>query len=98
MAAPREVGPTPRRTRVTFGQDGLRHPRAQPKAGPRVTTVESHDDGSSRATSDGSLLLAVSNEMVRLFKDQFGRWPTKARSSWAGPDVLICVLEDTLTP
>jgi uncharacterized protein YbcI len=36
--------------------------------------------------------------MVRLFKEQFGRGPTKARSHWAGPDVLCVVLEDTLTP
>ena len=47
---------------------------------------------------DGSPLQAISNEMVRLFKDQFGRGPTKARTDWAGPDVLTCVLEDTLTP
>jgi uncharacterized protein YbcI len=44
------------------------------------------------------LLLAVSNEMVRIFKDQFGRGPTKTRTEWAGPDVLVVVLEDTLTP
>ena len=44
-----------------------------------------------------SLLLLVSNEMVRLYKDLFGRGPTKARSSWAGPDTLICTLEDSLT-
>src|SRR5687767_9194620 len=36
--------------------------------------------------------------MVRLYKDQFGRGPTKARAVWAGPDVLAVVLEDTLTP
>jgi uncharacterized protein YbcI len=36
--------------------------------------------------------------MVRLYKEQFGRGPTKARTDWAGPDVLITVLEDTLTP
>jgi uncharacterized protein YbcI len=34
---------------------------------------------------------------VRLFKEQFGRGPTKARASWAGPDVLTIVLEDTFT-
>ena len=45
-----------------------------------------------------SLLQAISNEMVRLFKEQFGRGPTKARSEWAGPDVLTVILEDTLTP
>ena len=50
------------------------------------------------AGTDGSLLLAISNEMVRLYKQQFGRGPTKARSSWAGPDVITVVLEDTLTP
>ena len=50
--------------------------------------------------SDGrtSILADLSREMVRLYKEQFGRGPTKARTDWAGPDVLITVLEDTLTP
>src|SRR3954463_12096036 len=45
-----------------------------------------------------SALMQISSEMVRLYKDQFGRGPTKARTHWAGPDVLLTVLEDTLTP
>jgi uncharacterized protein YbcI len=45
-----------------------------------------------------SILADVSREMVRLYKEQFGRGPTKARTDWAGPDVLITVLEDTFTP
>ena len=45
-----------------------------------------------------SLLAQLSNEMVRLYKDQFGRGPTQARASWATEDVLVVVLEDTLTP
>jgi uncharacterized protein YbcI len=45
-----------------------------------------------------SLLMEVSNTMVRLYKELFGRGPTRARSNWAGPDALICVLEETLTP
>src|SRR4051812_37383741 len=45
-----------------------------------------------------SVLADISREMVRLYKEQFGRGPTKARTDWAGPDVLICVLEDTFTP
>jgi uncharacterized protein YbcI len=45
-----------------------------------------------------SILLEISNTMVRLYKDQFGRGPTRARSHWAGPDAVICFLEDTLTP
>jgi uncharacterized protein YbcI len=45
-----------------------------------------------------SLLLEVSNAMVRLYKGQLGRGPTKARSFWVGPDAISCFLEDTLTP
>jgi uncharacterized protein YbcI len=44
-----------------------------------------------------SLLLQVSNEMVRLYKTQFGRGPTKVRTNWAGPDTLITTLENSLT-
>jgi uncharacterized protein YbcI len=53
--------------------------------------------GQEAAERDGSLLQALSGEMVRVFKDQFGRGPTRARANWAGPDVLTVVLEDTLT-
>jgi uncharacterized protein YbcI len=45
-----------------------------------------------------SLLQDVSNEMVRLYKEQFGRGPTRVRSDWAGNDALICTLQDSLTP
>lgn len=36
--------------------------------------------------------------MVRLYKEQFGRGPTRARTSFAGPDTVLCTLEDSLTP
>jgi uncharacterized protein YbcI len=36
--------------------------------------------------------------MVRLYKEQFGRGPTKAHSAFAGPDVLVCTLENSMTP
>ena len=42
--------------------------------------------------------LQISDEMVRLYKDQFGRGPTRARTYWAGPDIVTVILEDTLTP
>jgi uncharacterized protein YbcI len=48
--------------------------------------------------SSGSILQAVSNAMVRLHKEQFGRGPTNARSYFAGPDTLVCTLEDSLLP
>ena len=46
----------------------------------------------------GLQLAEVSNAMVRLYKQLFGRGPTKVRTSYAGPDALMSVLEDTFTP
>ena len=46
----------------------------------------------------GSVLAAVSDEMVRLYKEQFGRGPTRVRTYWCADDILITTLEDTLTP
>jgi uncharacterized protein YbcI len=60
----------------------------------RVSTEEIHTEH----PVGGLMLSQVSNEMVRLYKSQFGRGPTTARTSWCGDDVLTCVLEDTLTP
>ena len=42
--------------------------------------------------------MEISNAMVALYKNQFGRGPTKARTHWCGPDAVACFLEDTLTP
>jgi uncharacterized protein YbcI len=39
----------------------------------------------------------LSNAMVRLYKELFGRGPTKAHSAYATPDLVICTLEDSLT-
>ncbi len=46
----------------------------------------------------GSTLSAISTEMVRIYKNQFGRGPTKTRAFWAGTDLLVVTLENTLTP
>jgi uncharacterized protein YbcI len=46
---------------------------------------------------DGRVLQDVSNAVVQVYKEQFGRGPTKARTVWAGPDALLCLLSDTLT-
>src|SRR5439155_10634423 len=43
-------------------------------------------------------LVQVANAMVALHKEQFGRGPTRARANFAGPDALLCVLEDALLP
>lgn len=45
-----------------------------------------------------SVRAEISREMVRLYKELFGRGPTKARTEFAGPDIVICSLENTFTP
>jgi uncharacterized protein YbcI len=48
--------------------------------------------------SGGAMMLEISNAMVGLYKEQFGRGPRLARTHWTGPDALTVILEDTLTP
>jgi uncharacterized protein YbcI len=52
----------------------------------------------SHPPTGGTQLQEVSNAMVALHKEQFGRGPTKAKTSFAGPDVVVCTLEDSFTP
>ncbi|MFL5846382.1 MAG: DUF2294 domain-containing protein [Solirubrobacteraceae bacterium] len=40
----------------------------------------------------------ISKAMVALYKEQFGRGPTSARTHFCGPDTVVTILEDTLTP
>jgi uncharacterized protein YbcI len=61
-----------------------------------MTDVATQDGAEMDAR--GSMLADISNEMVGLYKNLFGRGPTRARTNWAGPDTLVCTLEDSLTP
>lgn len=45
-----------------------------------------------------SQLAQISRAMVGIYKEQFGRGPERVRTHWAGPDSIICFLENTLTP
>jgi uncharacterized protein YbcI len=57
-----------------------------------------HDDHhAATAVADRSPMLEISNAMVRLYKEAFGRGPTKARAQFAGPDTLVVTLESSLT-
>ncbi len=60
-------------------------------------TFEAQQDNDGTAPQ-ASVLASISDEMVRLYKEQFGRGPTKARTHWAGADALVVLLEDTLSP
>jgi len=53
--------------------------------------------GVATASPNGSPLLEISNAMVGLYKEAFGRGPTKARAQFAGHDTLLVTLESTLT-
>ncbi len=45
-----------------------------------------------------SQLSELSNAMVRIYKEKFGRGPTQAKTSYAGHDTIICTLKDSMTP
>jgi len=45
----------------------------------------------------GEQLAAVTNGIVRLFREYYGRGPTKAKSYLLDDRILVCVLEDTMT-
>ena len=45
-----------------------------------------------------TVLAAVSNAVVKLHKEQFGRGPTNSRADYAGRDVLVCTLDNALLP
>jgi uncharacterized protein YbcI len=59
------------------------------------STELQRSDGDGRGSG---VLAAISDEMVGLYKDQFGRGPTRVRTQWCSDDILITVLEETLTP
>jgi uncharacterized protein YbcI len=40
----------------------------------------------------------ISKEMVRLYKEQFGRGPETVWTQHAGPDAILCLLGNSLTP
>jgi uncharacterized protein YbcI len=44
-----------------------------------------------------SPLLAICNATVALYKQAFGRGPTKVRAHYASPDTIVVLLEHTLT-
>jgi uncharacterized protein YbcI len=46
----------------------------------------------------GMELQELTNAMVRLYKELFGRGPTKARTHYAGPDTVISSIQNSLTP
>ena len=63
----------------------------------RVDAEASREQPGTEAERTGLMLVELSNAMVRIYKDSFGRGPTKVRTSYADPDVIVCTLEKSLT-
>ena len=59
--------------------------------------MTSEEQGQNGDEGRSSLTQELSNDMVRLYKDLFGRGPTRVRTNFAGPDTIICTLRDSLT-
>jgi uncharacterized protein YbcI len=66
-------------------------------ASPASTTAFPQPDESPDAGAASSPLLAISNETVQLYKQAFGRGPTKVRTLLAGTNTVVILLEDALT-
>ena len=65
-----------------------------------MTTYDEISEGRARhaPSEDGrSPMLEIANAMVHLYKEAYGRGPTKVRAQLAGPDTLVVVLENSLT-
>jgi uncharacterized protein YbcI len=54
-------------------------------------------DGTLGAGRRGMEAAELSNAMVRLYKELFGRGPTKAHTAYATPDLVVCTLEESMT-
>ena len=59
-------------------------------------STEEHQQTDQEART--SAAMEISNAMVRLYKEHFGRGPTAARTHWCGDSIVTVILEDTLTP
>jgi uncharacterized protein YbcI len=66
-----------------------------------MTVQPNHPDNLSTSNDGGShhesVRAEISREMVRLYKELFGRGPTRVRTSYAGPDLIVTTLRDSLT-
>ena len=48
--------------------------------------------------SDRGPLTAITRGIVKMHSEYFGKGPTRAKTERVGPDLVICVLRDALTP
>jgi uncharacterized protein YbcI len=56
-----------------------------------------HTPSPDAANHVGEQLAAVTNGVVKLFREYYGRGPTKAKSYLLDDRIIVCVLEETMT-
>jgi uncharacterized protein YbcI len=90
-----------RKATVAWAARARRHlPGADISSAPMASDLGG--DGATGIATDarlgprGAMLLAISNAVVRIYKQYFGKGPTKARAYYDG-DVVTCVLSDVYT-
>ena len=64
---------------------------------PATDAVTRQGEQLAAVTRQGEQLAAVTNGIVRLFREYYGRGPTKAKSYILDDRIVVCVLEDTMT-
>jgi uncharacterized protein YbcI len=64
----------------------------------QVETPAANDAEGAGADGYDSVRAEISRQMVRIYKEQFGRGPTKVKTDFAGPDVVVTTLESSFTP
>jgi uncharacterized protein YbcI len=69
-----------------------------------MSTIEPPDTQATSLPADAldqaqpGQLSRITRAMVAIYKEHFGRGPMHAHSHYAGGDIVICILEGTLTP
>ena len=63
----------------------------------RMDAQVSQEQPGTAEERTGLMMVELSNAMVRIYKETFGRGPTKTRTSYAGPDLIVSTLEASLT-
>jgi uncharacterized protein YbcI len=56
-----------------------------------------HTHSPDAQTHRGEQMAAVTNGIVKLFRDYYGRGPNRAKSYILDDRIIVCVLEDTMT-
>jgi uncharacterized protein YbcI len=71
-------------------------PRRTIRTSGRADSLDPPERGASAANGQRALL-EIANAIVAVYKEAFGRGPTKARARFAGHDTLLVTLESSLT-